>query len=114
MRAHALFRGAHEMNSNDPFVERDMRIFKDSANGNSERLAAVFTLPQTLTRLASATRFQFTFGLVLVDNRSRLRREFVGFTYKAAMWTFRAVRPALLLKVFSGLFYRCESFHQVC
>src|ERR1041385_3311314 len=101
MRTHSFFGSAEKVNGDHPFVERDMRIFEDRANSNSERLAASFTLPQTLTRLAHSfgLRSYFALGLILFVNLALLWSDFVSFTYKATMRTLWAFRPALLLKV---------------
>src|SRR5881394_2101744 len=113
MSTHSLFRRAEKMNSNHPLVKRDMRIFKDSANGNSERLAASGALVETLTRLAYSfgLRRYFALGLILFVNLARLWSYLVGFANETTMRTLWAFRPTLRLKIFSGLFYRCESFH---
>src|SRR5438270_12578704 len=59
MRADALLTRKHQVNRQQPFVKRDVRILKDALDRDGELFAASRALPQTFARLA----YPLAFGL---------------------------------------------------
>lgn len=103
MSGDAFLAGAHQMNSQEPFVKRYMAILKDGLDCDRELLTASGTLPESLARLTDslACGLDFLKGLFLRGN-------LVGFAHQTTVRADNAVRPAHLLKVLSGLIFICE------
>src|SRR5258708_28446806 len=92
MRAHSLLGRAHEMRSEQPLMQRDMRALIQRAHGGRERLLAGAALVQTGARA--------------------LALEFGGLVYGATMRADWAIRPTELFEVSAGGFFVSEN--RVC
>src|SRR5215469_16317308 len=84
VRRNSLFAGRHEMDSQQPFVHRDMRPLENRSDGRGERLIA-------RTAVIDARAM----GFALHGS---------SFAYNTAVGAFRAIRPAGCLEVFPGSF----------
>ena len=84
--AHALFAGAKQVISQQPFAQGNMGVLEDRANGHGELLRHP---PHFQTPIAYM-------GVLL----GRLGRQAVGVVDHSAMRTDRAIRPAQLFDVF--------------
>lgn len=88
------------MNSQQPFMERNMAILEYGLDCDRELLAASGALPETFAGLANtlASRFDFLEGL-------NLWGELVGLANEAAMRAKHTVWPAHRFEVFAGLVF---------
>ena len=88
-RAHLRLAGAHHVEADQPFVERDMRVLADRADRHREALKAFGTLVEPGANFLLWIRSDLVDALLI---------------RVAAMRANRAVRPAQLLEILASRF----------
>src|SRR5271157_2993172 len=82
MGAHALLAGTEQVKRKEPLVQRNVAVFHDGSDRNAELFPASRALPETLARARFRLRLKIGF-------------QPVRFANHPAVWTDRAIRPAL-------------------
>src|SRR5260370_38529257 len=100
MGAHTVLALTQQVNSEQPFGEWYLAVFKDRANQHRKLLTAISALPDAPVRLLARAS-----GTIAVQ-----RRKEIGVIDRTAMRAYRAIRPPNRFNKFIASFFTDKLF----